>query len=82
MQLESNENIDFISALLKLLPKLDLQYPASSLHQMSKLCQNEMGGSSGGLYGIFLTSTAKYIASSSTVDIAGAWKSAIDTVLM
>lgn len=57
-----------------------MEYPAASLFQMSKLCQNEMGGSSGGIYGIFLTSAAKSIAASSTIDIAAAWKAAIDTV--
>lgn len=67
---------------MKNISTMKLEYPALCFYELTKLCQNTMGGSSGGLYGILFTGAAKHLISSKFIDWEQIWKAAINTLLL
>lgn len=59
---------------------MDLKYPAVCFHHIANLSQHAMGGTSGALYGILLTSAAKFLYSADTIDWAVIWNLSLDTL--
>lgn len=60
---------------------MKLEYPAACIYQLAKVSQNIVGGSSGALYGILLSSAAKYLFSVSTIDWSAMCRVSLDTLL-
>lgn len=50
-------------------------------HQFAKVSQNNVGGTSGALYGILMGSAAQYLRSATSMDWAAMFKTSLDKLL-
>lgn len=66
---------------MNILPTMDLEYPAMCFHQFANVSQNNVGGTSGALYGILLGSAAQYLRSATSIDWAAMFKTSLDKLL-
>ncbi|KAL4710638.1 hypothetical protein ACJJTC_003274 [Scirpophaga incertulas] len=73
----------FAAAVLQYLERAPLQYVSCVLRELSELAETDMGGTSGGLYGLGLAAASQAFASAKSVDVASwllAWESATHAI--
>ena len=70
---------NWISGVEKIFDNLNFKNPAEVLSKIGEVAASAMGGTSGGVYSILLTSTSTKLSSASDLSKYSSWASAFQT---